>query len=479
MFFFLALRNITRNIKDRAVIVLLIAIITFIFFTGNSVIDNINRNIRGIFIDSLTGDIVLQKTGAVTMNLFGANVPVIEDLFVIPVLPVYDEAVKIAAGVPGIEGITSQVSGKAVLDVSDVREPALLAGIDASSYFSLFPGIFLEEGRFLMAGEYGAMITAERARRIEERSGQRPQTGMPLLLTSVGPSGFKIRKVPLVGIFNYQNPGQFMNEIVLVDPQTVRVLNSIQIATETETKDTLINFDSSDFDDIFGEAFAIEAEPEEEFSVDILHSLLSSSNKDTNIWQTGGDWNFIILRLKEGFSPNAVIRELNKKFKPYGIMAVNWRLASGTSSILVLLVMALFNSGIFLICVSGVIAIVNILLISVFRRVREIGTLRAIGASDVYIRSLIYTENLLSALIAGLIGVFAGLVFIQEVNSLGLIINNDLLASILNGRILRIGFTGHIVFYSFSIAVILGLAATVYPIETAVRIKPVVAVQRG
>jgi ABC-type lipoprotein release transport system permease subunit len=480
MFFFLALRNMAANIKDRAVVVLLIAVITFIFFTGNSVIDNVNRNIRGIFIDSLTGDIVLQKTSAVTMNLFGANIPVIDDSFVIPTLPAYDIALRLAGGGPAVDGITSQVSGKAILDVLGVREPALLAGIDASSYFSLFPGILLEEGRFLTDGEYGAMITAERARRIEERSGQRPQTGMPLLLTSGGPSGFKIREVPLVGIFTYQNPGQFMNEIVLVDPQTVRVLNSIQIATEAETQDVSLYLWNEDFDDIFSEAFAVESESEEaEFSVDMLHSFLSKSNKDTNTAQIGGDWNFIILRLKEGFSSKAVIRELNNKLKPYGITAVNWRIASGTSSILVLLVMALFNSGLFLICVGGVIAVINILLISVFRRVREIGTLRAIGASDVYIRSLIYTENLLSALIAGLAGVLAGFVFIQIVNGIGLNISNDLLASILNGRILRIEFTGQIAFYSFFIAIILGLAATVYPIETAVRIKPVVAMQGG
>jgi ABC-type antimicrobial peptide transport system permease subunit len=281
-----------------------------------------------------------------------------------------------------------------------------------------------------------------------------------------------------VGIFSYQNPGQFMNEIVLVDPQTVRVLNSIRIATEVETRDVSLDLWNEDFDDIFSETFAVESEPEEaEFSVDMLHSFLSNSNKDTA--QTGGDWNFIILRLKEGFSPAVVISELNNKLKLYGITAVNWRIASGTSSILVLLAMALFNSGIFIICVGGVIAVINILLISVFRRVREIGTLRVIGASDTYIRFLIYTENLFSALIAGLAGVLAGFVFIQIVNGLGLNINNNLLASILNGRILRIEFTGHIAFYSFFIAIILGLAATIYPIETAVRIEPVVAVQRG
>jgi len=479
MFFFMALRNITRNIKDRVFIVLLIAVITFVFYIGNSAIESANRNIRSIFTESLTGDIVLQKTGDFTTNLFGANAPVIDDSFVIPVLPVYDIALEIAGDEPGIGGITSQVSGNAVLEMLDVRETALLAGVDASSYFSLFPGILLEQGRFLTDGEYGAMITTERARRIETLSGQRVQTGMPLFFTTAGRMGFKFREVPLVGIFSYQNPGQLMNEIVITDPQTVRVLNSIQVAGAWETQDSL-DIWNEDFDDIFNDASAFDSEVEKtEFSVDMLHNFLTESNTDTNITQTGGDWNFIMLRLKEGFSSASVIKALNGKLQPYGLTAVNWRIASGVSSILLLLVMVLFNLGIFLICVGGIIAVVNILFISVFRRVREIGTLRAIGASDVYIRSLIYTENLLAVLIAGAAGVLGGFIFIQLVNSLGLNINNDLLASILNSKILHIEFTGYIALYSFLIAVVLGLASTIYPVEIAVRIKPVVAVQRG
>jgi ABC-type lipoprotein release transport system permease subunit len=479
MFFFMALRNITRNIKDRAFIVLLIAVITFVFYIGNSAIESANRNIRSIFTESLTGDIVLQKTGDFTTNLFGANAPVIDDSFVIPVLPVYDIALEIAGDEPGIGGITSQVSGNAVLEMLDVREAALLAGVDASSYFSLFPGILLEQGRYLTDGEYGAMITTERARRIETLSGQRVQTGMPLFLTTAGRMGFKFREVPLIGIFSYQNPGQLMNEIVITDPQTVRVLNSIQVAGAWETQDSL-DIWSEDFDDIFNDASAFDSEVEKtEFSVDMLHNFLTESNTDTNITQTGGDWNFIMLRLKEGFSSASVIKALNSKLQPYGLTAVNWRIASGVSSILLLLVMVLFNLGIFLICVGGIIAVVNILFISVFRRVREIGTLRAIGASDVYIRSLIYTENLLAVLIAGAAGVLGGFIFIQLVNSLGLNISNDLLASILNSKILHIEFTGYIALYSFLIAVVLGLASTIYPVEIAVRIKPVVAVQRG
>jgi ABC-type lipoprotein release transport system permease subunit len=435
---------------------------------------------RRAYNESITGDVVLEKSGDVTMNLFGANTPVIDNFFTIPALPAYDAVMEIVSAEAGIEKITSQVSGNAYMDVFDVREPVLLCGVDTGSYFSLFPGIVLERGGFLQAGEYGAMITAERAQRIERQSGQRLLPGTPLLFTSGGTMGFKIREVPLAGIFRYQNPGQFMNEIVITDPQTVRVLNSIQVAgtdyTGVTTGGDLLSVDP---DDLFSGAFTSDYGLEEtEFSADILQDYLSETTYEPSA-EIGGDWNFILLRLKKRSSADSVIASLNKKLEPYGVSAVNWRIASGASAILTLLVQALFNSGIFIVSIVGVIAIINILLISVFRRVREIGTLRAIGASDFYIRALIYSENIYIALAAGFTGVCGGALFLQWINSLNIHISNDLIVSVLDRTALQIEFLPHVALVSFAIAVFLVLAAGVYPVEAAVRIEPETAVRRG
>jgi len=488
MVFYLALRNIIRNKKNCVIIILLIAVITFFFFLGNSVIGMIDRGIRQAYIESLTSDVVLEKTSDITMNLFSANAPIISSFFNIPVLPAYDSVMEIAVAEPGVIGITSQVSGKAFLDLLNVREPVLLCGVDAESYFSLFPGITLEEGRFLRSGEYGAMITEERAQRIKLYSGERPAIGAPLLLTSGGAMGFKIREVPLVGIYKYKNPGQFMNEIVIIDPQTVRVLNSIQVAgaaaksnyNNAAADEISMRLLAADPDDIFSEAFSANDETKEAgFSVNLLENYLRDSKPDKNIQETGGDWNFIILRLKKGVSAGAFISSLNKKIQPYGITAVNWRIAAGNSAILSLLLQIMFNSGIFLVCVAGIITLINILLITVFRRTREIGTLRAIGASNAYIRSLVYSENFIIAVIAAFAGLIAGVLFISWINSLGINISNELIVSIMGGNILKLEFIPQTAVFSFLMAVLFALAASLYPVEVTVRIEPIVAVQRG
>ena len=207
----LIFKNIIRTPKNSLVIILLIGVITFIFFIGNNILGRSDQALRDAYVESLTGDVVIQKTADVTMNLFGANTPVIDKYFTIPHLPAHDVVRELVRAEPGVSIVTSQVSSRAVLDVLGVREGVLLCGIDAASYFAAFPGIRLEEGRFLEANEYGAMITAERAGRLEKESGRRPAIGEPLLFTAGGDAGFKIREVPLVGIYRYRNPGTFMN----------------------------------------------------------------------------------------------------------------------------------------------------------------------------------------------------------------------------------------------------------------------------
>jgi putative ABC transport system permease protein len=489
MFFLLALRNIFKNKKNSVIITALIAVITFVFFTGNSILSKADINIRKAYIDNLTGDVVLEKSGDMTLNLFGGNAPIIDSYFSIPVLPAYNTVMELVSSQEGIAGITSQVSGRALLDYRSIREEVLLCGIDPAAYFSVLPGIKLNEGRFLTTGEYGAMITMERALKIERQSGQFPAIGDPMLFTSGGIIGFKIREVPLVGIYSYHNPGQFLNEIILVDPQTVRVLNSIQVAGESDyiPEEKNLHLLSSNIDEIFDIDFSSDEIDElnnNEFSIEMLQAFLSEGNIEENSLtkkyaEDGGDWNFIIIRLKDNKYASAFINSLNDKLKFFGITAVNWRISAGTSAVYMLLVQSLFNIGIFFISIAGAIAAVNIHLISVFRRTREIGTLRAIGASNNYIRSLILTENIIIAITAGILGILGGIAFSGLIDGMNLGIANNLILSMLGGSVLHMDFMPNIAVFSLLMAIFLGFAASLYPLETAVKIEPMAAVRMG
>jgi ABC-type lipoprotein release transport system permease subunit len=486
MIFSLAVRNITRNKRNSFVMILLIGVITCLFFIGNSVMQSSDRGLRETYVENLTGDIVIEKITDVTMNLFGANTPVIEEYFTIPVLPAHDALLGEVRAVPGVELVTSQVSGQAVVDCGAYRGAAFLCGIEPETYFSLFPGIIIEEGRQIRSGEYGAMITSERADWIEKETGLRPVPGTPLVFTTGGTVGFKIREVPLTGIFSYKSSGQFMEQIILLDPQTVRSLSSIQVASAgVEIPEDTAALLDQDFDDIFGEtgeeaADAGSGTSEKGFSVDDLKKLLGSGKDSPAPAEIqGGDWNFIIIRIAEGASASRVLDALNSRLLPYGAQAVGWRTAAGVSALLVLLIQSLFNAGIVLVSIAGIITIINLLLIAVFRRTREIGTMRAIGVSDGYIRMLILGENLALSFAAGLLGVVAGGILMYVINRMRITIANDLLASLFGGRVLTMEFLPGVAFVAFIVAVLVGVLASLYPVQTAVKIEPIVAVRRG
>jgi ABC-type lipoprotein release transport system permease subunit len=487
--FLMALRNILRNKKNSVSVVLLIGAITTLFFIGNSVTGNGSRGLKQSFVDNITGDVLIEERGDVTMNLFGANTPVIEEYFSIPVLSAHSAIAAYLDAVPEAAFHTSQVTVTAALEVLGVKGAALLCGIDGSTYFDTLPGVVIEEGGFPVDG-YGAMITAEKARSIEKRAGKTLKIGEPLLFTSAGDTGFKIREIPLTGIYRYTGPVAYLNEVILTDAQTVRVLSSIQIATsDVEVAESAVSLlgQGSALDDMFdaGQSFtgAAGGSAGEPSLMEELTGMLAGNSEAPQTAGAapaeGGDWNFIVVKLAPRVNADRFIRETREALKDFGAIAVGWRFAAGSSAILSLLVQMLFNAGVALVSVACVLAVLNILLIAVFRRTKEIGTLRAIGARGGYIRALILSENCVLGFIAGTLGIAAGAAVIKAVNNARIYLSNELLSSVLGGETLHIAFSPELALLSMFAALALSVLSSLYPVEMAVKIAPIVAVQSG
>ncbi len=482
MIFLLAFRNLFRRKKNTILLILLISFITLIFFLGNSLLNQFARGLRRTYVDNLTADLMIQAKSDISMNLFGANIPIIDQYFSIPVLPAYEELRRELEQQEGIR-CAAVVSSKALMDVNGIREGSLLTGIEVPDYFDIFPGIHIEEGRFLEPGEAGMMLPRERVNSIETRSGKALEPGNSVLFTSASENSFKIREVPLVGIYSYENPGPYMEEIVLMDPQTLRALSSVlTVASEAVAiSDEATALLGEEVEDLFGKAgdageTYVDAFPGGE-SVSLKISGPGGIGRKAA--SRGGDWNFILLRLEPGFSPSSVKKKLKNLLVKYDSTVVGWRLAAGMAALAVLLIQSLFYGGIFIISLAGIISIVNIVLVSVFRRTREIGTLRALGASDMYIAAMIILENLFLGLGAAAVGIVAGFFFIKGINHLAFPLNNQILSSLLGQKILQITFfPGEAVKASF-LAVALGIVSSIYPGFRAIKIHPVEAVRRG
>ena len=111
--------------------------------------------------------------------------------------------------------------------------------------------------------------------------------------------------------------------------------------------------------------------------------------------------------------------------------------------------------------IVGGLAVANTVMMGVFERTREFGTLRAIGARPGFVRELVLTESLLLSLVGGVGGLLLGLAGIWAVN-----LYTQNLAGFDAAAL-----TGRLVALSLLISLLLGLIAGLLPARSASRLS--------
>ena len=110
--------------------------------------------------------------------------------------------------------------------------------------------------------------------------------------------------------------------------------------------------------------------------------------------------------------------------------------------------------------IVGGLAVANTVMMGVFERTREFGTLRALGAPPSFVRSLVLTESLLLSLLGGVGGVLLGLLGIAAVNAY-----TQQLADISAAAL-----TPRLTLLALAISLLLGLLSGLLPARNAGRI---------
>ena len=118
---------------------------------------------------------------------------------------------------------------------------------------------------------------------------------------------------------------------------------------------------------------------------------------------------------------------------------------------------------------AGVIAISNILLITVTERTKEIGIRRALGAKPAEVRNQILLESVVITLSSGLIGFMLGIFLLMILN----LITKDQDAFPFYNPTVNYGQ----VFGAMAIMVVLGLIVGMIPAQRAVKIRPIEALR--
>jgi len=120
------------------------------------------------------------------------------------------------------------------------------------------------------------------------------------------------------------------------------------------------------------------------------------------------------------------------------------------------------------------IGITNTMVMAIYERTKEIGILKAVGASPGDIRLLFVTEAACIGLLGGIVGTIGGWL-------LGLGLNEGILAYLQSQEVPVTGtffvVTGWLVALALAFAIVVGLLAGLYPAARAARLDPVEALR--
>ena len=112
--------------------------------------------------------------------------------------------------------------------------------------------------------------------------------------------------------------------------------------------------------------------------------------------------------------------------------------------------------------IVGSIGIMNMMLVSVTERTREIGIRKAIGAKNSYILYQFLLEAILISFIGSMVGMVLGIGISQVV---GVLLEKNVPISMLT------------VVISFSVAIIVGIASGIFPAIKATKLDPIEALR--
>lgn len=183
--------------------------------------------------------------------------------------------------------------------------------------------------------------------------------------------------------------------------------------------------------------------------------------------------------LKDPTKLEATLAELqqSQELKDLKLRVVSWQKAAGLIGQFVLM-MRMVLWGIIVILFVVVLAIINnAVMMATLQRVREVGTMRAIGAQRSFILSMVLLETVVLGLVFGGLGAGAGSALIHWLGNVGIPAGSDELYFFFSGPRLLPTLSASNLISAFILVVGVSLFSTFYPAFLATRVSPVTAMQ--
>ncbi|OHD79699.1 MAG: hypothetical protein A3J97_12280, partial [Spirochaetes bacterium RIFOXYC1_FULL_54_7] len=434
-----------------------------------------------------TGDLILHGNSEDSFSLIPMG-PVSSD---IPVIPAFAELRGEAESLPSVAAVLPLISGTATISMDEEAAGiSFLWGVNYPEYQRMFPdSLSFIEGGFPMAKEASILLSEKVRANAEKELDRSIKVGDSLTLGGFGAAGLRLREVKVAGIIRFERAGMQLEQISIVDATTLRALKGMTTASgavasggsatlgeagETVSEDELFGSAALVHDGIGGDS-GIDSSP---VNYDAILGDVSVRGRYTSL--DSDAWNFLLIRLTDSSLFAETKKAMNASIMETGVDAglSDWRWGAGMVADLAYSIQIIFNVIVLVISIVAIIIIMNTLVISVTERIPEIGTIRAIGGGKSFVRSMILWETLVIAIIFGAFGIVAGAVVVGMANKAGIESSNQFIQLLFGGAALHPVLSGFAVAYSLAATVAIGVLSSLYPASVALRVSPVVAMQR-
>ena len=169
--------------------------------------------------------------------------------------------------------------------------------------------------------------------------------------------------------------------------------------------------------------------------------------------------------------------QASQELKDQKLRVVSWQKAAGMIGQFAML-MKMILWIVIIIMFAVVLAVINnAVMMATIQRVREVGTMRAIGAQRSFILSMILVETVVLGLVFGGLGALAGSGLITYLGSVGIPAGSEEMYFFFSGPRLLPSLGANNLITAFVLVVGVSLFSTFYPAFLATRVSPVTAMQ--
>ncbi len=159
------------------------------------------------------------------------------------------------------------------------------------------------------------------------------------------------------------------------------------------------------------------------------------------------------------------------------LKALSWQNAVGITGQFTVLMRAVLYTAVINIFLVALIIINNALVMATLERVREFGTLRAIGAQRRFIWSMLVLESIVTGILFGALGILLGSLFVSWLGQRGIPAWNDIVTFFFSGPRLYPALASKNLVLALVIVIVVSVVSSTYPAWLAMRVSPRQAMQ--